>query len=63
MPIKPGDVVRLRVGSREMTVSAINGNELTCTYFDGERQFTVAIPVDDVVPVAVPQNPNFPDPR
>jgi uncharacterized protein YodC (DUF2158 family) len=52
--IKPGDIVRLKAGSKEMIVSKVlDANTVECTYFDGEQQFTAATPVADVEKVAI----------
>jgi uncharacterized protein YodC (DUF2158 family) len=61
MQFQPGDVVRLRTGSNEMTVSAILGaDEVECTYFDGTQQFTVAVRGADLEKIDAPTDPNFP---
>jgi uncharacterized protein YodC (DUF2158 family) len=59
--LKPGDVVRLKVGSNEMIVSKVlDADTVECTYFDGQQQFTAAVPIADVHKVAIPRDPNLP---
>ena len=61
--LKAGDVVRLKIGSKEMLVSKVLDTEtIECTHFDGVQQTTAAVPVADVVKVEVPRDPNLPRP-
>ena len=61
--LKPGDIVRLKVGSVEMIVSAmLDADTIECTYFDGERQFTASVPIADVEKMLVPRDANLPPP-
>ena len=58
-----GDIVRLKVGSVEMIVSAmLDADTIECTYFDGERQFTASVPMADVEKIHAPRDPNLPPP-
>jgi uncharacterized protein YodC (DUF2158 family) len=61
--LKEGDIVRLKVGSKEMIVSSVlDADTIECTYFDGERQFTASVPIADVEKMQVPRDPNLPPP-
>jgi uncharacterized protein YodC (DUF2158 family) len=59
--LQAGDIVRLKIGSREMIVSKVlDAGTIECTYFDGEQQFTAAVPAADVEKVGVPRDPTLP---
>ena len=59
--LRAGDIVRLKIGSREMIVSKVlDADTIECTYFDGDRQFAVSIPTADVERVGVPRDPDLP---
>ena len=61
--LKPGDIVRLKIGSKEMIVSnVLDGGTVECTYFDGEQQFAATIPAADVCKVEIPCDPTLPPP-
>ena len=61
--LKAGDVVRLKIGSKEMLVSKVLDTEtIECTHFDGVQQVTASVPVADVVKVGVPRDTNLPLP-
>ena len=59
--LQAGDIVRLKIGSKEMIVSKVlDADTIECTYFDGEQQFTAAVPAADVEKVGVPRDPTLP---
>lgn len=61
--LKPGDIVRLKVGSKDMIVSdVLDLDTIECTFFDGDRQFTTTVAAADVVKVHVPSEQNLPSP-
>ena len=58
-----GDIVRLKVGSMEMIVSAmLDADTIECTYFDGEAAIHRLGAVADVEKMHVPRDPNLPPP-
>lgn len=42
--MKPGDVVMLKSGGPEMTVSAIEGEKVYCEWFDGTKPLSKSFP-------------------
>lgn len=61
--LKPGDIVRLKIGSNEMIVSRVlDPDTIECTYFDGDQQITASVPAADVQKVGVPRDQNLPPP-
>lgn len=39
-PLKAGDVVQLKSGGPRMTVKEVNGSEVVCVWFAGEKRET-----------------------
>ena len=61
--LKPGDIVRLKIGSKEMIVSrVIDADTVECTYFDGQQQFATTVQAADAQKVETPRDPNLPPP-
>ena len=61
--LKPGDIVRLKIGSKELIVSRVlDADTIECTFFDGDQQSTSVVPVGDVEKVEHPRDPNLPPP-
>ena len=44
-PFKPGDTVRLKSGGPAMTVKAIEGDWVSCDWFEGSKKHEDTFPV------------------
>jgi uncharacterized protein YodC (DUF2158 family) len=43
-PFKPGDTVRLKSGGPAMTVVAVEGERITCDWFEGSQKYEATFP-------------------
>jgi uncharacterized protein YodC (DUF2158 family) len=43
-PFKPGDTVRLKSGGPAMTVVAVEGERITCDWFEGSKKHEDTFP-------------------
>jgi uncharacterized protein YodC (DUF2158 family) len=49
MPFKPGDTVRLNSGGPAMTVKAVEGDLISCDWFDGTKKCEDRFPAATLV--------------
>ena len=52
--MKTGDMVRLKTGSKTMMVAAVNGNEVECIQYDGQKTFRSMFLIESLEVVASP---------